>query len=310
MSETQDRFCKLPSGISLCYRTHGDSNGVPLLLVAGLGQQLISWPATLVDALTNNGFFVITFDNRDVGRSDRIHERPPGMLQQLLRRPGEGYNLGDMAADTAGLLNGLGVDAAHLVGMSMGGMIAQTVAARYPQHTLSLTSIFSTTGAPKVGQPTMGSMLRLVKPPARNRRQSIARFTAMVRHIGPTAYDVTDAELRDYAGQAWDRGLGPRDASGVGRQIGAIMRSGDRTEEVRKIKAPTLVIHGHRDPLVHPSGGKATARAIRNAKLITLHGMGHYLPEGVLPELADLISGHAQRNTPLNPQRRPILHSA
>lgn len=296
MQQVQDLFCTSPAGLRICYRTYGESSGTPLMLIAGLGLQLIAWPARLIDQLVAQGYFVITLDNRDAGRSDRVDAPPPSVMQQLLRRPGDGYELGDMALDAVAVLDVLDIERAHVVGMSMGGMIAQTVAARFSRRTQSLTSIFSTTGAPRVGQPTMPTLLKLVaSPAARTRDEAINRYVAITRHIGPTTYHVSHSELQDYAGQAWDRGLGTKDAEATARQIGAIMRSGDRTAELAKVKAPTLVIHGHRDPLVHHSGGVATARAIKGARLITMHGMGHYLPQGALPHLVDLITGHTRR---------------
>lgn len=291
MSTGTDQFCPTPSGLRLCYRTYGSAAGAPLLLIAGLGLQLISWPSGLIDGLVDRGFWVIAFDNRDVGLSGRVAAKPPGLFKQLLRLTKDSpYDLGDMTADTLALLDHLQIDRAHLVGMSMGGMIAQTLAARYPQRVRSLTSIFSTTGARNVGQPAASTLWRLLKPAPRNREAAVARFVNVMRHIGATAYPLPENDLRHYASQAWDRGQGLKDSASVARQIGAIMKSADRTAEVRRIHAPTLVIHGDIDRMVAPSGGKATAQAIPGARLVTLPGMGHSIPDGVVPALLDLIT--------------------
>lgn len=290
-----DRFCVFRNGHRICYRVQGNSENTPLLLIAGLGQQLTSWPIAVVEELVNRGYFVIRFDNRDVGQSSQIPSRPPGRMQQLFRRPPpDAYDLGDMAGDAVALLDHLEIDRAHLVGMSMGGMIAQTIAARYPERTRTLTSIFSTTGHPRVGQPANSTLLRLVRPPAKTRDQAIERHLGMMRHISTKALPLDEQRERTYAAEAWERGAGPKAHLGVARQIGAILKSGDRTRELGKVTAPTLVIHGDTDRMVHPSGGKATVAAIPGARHETIVGMGHYLPEAALPRLVDLITGHAR----------------
>lgn len=301
-----ERFCKLSTGVNICYRDYGDENAPAILLIAGLGQQLIAWPAALVNQLVTSGFRVIAFDNRDAGRSDRMKGKPPTAFQQLIRKPGPGYTLSDMANDSMALMDEMGISQCHLVGMSMGGMIAQTIAINYPDRVLSLTSIFSTTGALNAGQPAISTMLKLLAPPAQSKTDAMDGFVKMMRHIGPTTYDLPDIELYDYASKAWERGNGREDPKGVGRQIGAIMRSGDRTKALRKLKVPTLVIHGHEDLLVQESGGLATAKAIPNATYITIHGMGHYLPKGVLSYLGDLVSGHAYKASGSSDQRHGI----
>jgi len=286
-----EQICKLNSGVELCYRCYGD--GEPLLLIAGLGLQLTSWPEDLIQGLVDKGFRVIVFDNRDVGRSTRFSARPPTAMQIALRRMGsEYYDLDDMAADAVGLLEAVGVGAAHIVGMSMGGMIAQTVAARRPERVLSLTSIFSTTGALFVGQPSFGMMLQLMRRPAKTRDEAVARYLEAMRRIGGVKHRINEARLAAYAREAWERS-GGSDAAGIGRQLGAILKSGDRTATLKQITAPTLVVHGDRDPMVHPSGGKATAASIKGARLVTIEGMGHDIADGVVPQLIELISGHA-----------------
>ncbi|WP_250149748.1 alpha/beta fold hydrolase [Mycolicibacter acidiphilus] len=250
-----DNFCLLSNGNRVCYRTDGDPANVPLVLIAGLTLDLTSWPVALVDGLVESGFLVIRPDNRDVGRSTWATTKPPGTLRQLSRRPlRDGYDLGDMADDVVGLLDHLGIGRAHLVGMSMGGMIAQTVAARYPQRAWSLTSIFSTTGAVRVGQPAFSTLRLLAKPGPHTRERFVADHLELMRHIAGREMPLDETAAAAYALRAWDRGPGPIAKQGVARQVNAILKSGDRTAELRGITAPTLVIHGDRDRIVHPSG--------------------------------------------------------
>jgi pimeloyl-ACP methyl ester carboxylesterase len=294
-SADRDRFISTPGGLRICLRTDGDPEGEPILLIAGLGQQLISWPAELVGGLVEAGFYVIRHDNRDVGRSDRVRLRPPALWRQILRRfPPAQYTLADMAADSIAVLDALTVARAHVVGMSMGGMIAQTVAARYPARTATLTSIFSNTGHPFNGWVHPRALLAVASPPAREREANAAAFVAMMRIIGSAGFPLDTDELRALALDAYDRGDGANAHHGTARQIGAIYKSGDRTAEIATITAPTLVIHGDRDRMVHPSGGRATARAIPGARLVTIAGMGHELPRGARARLLELISDHAR----------------
>ncbi|RAV08939.1 alpha/beta hydrolase [Mycolicibacterium sp. GF69] len=293
-----DRFCLLGTGNRVCYRTSGDPTGQLLILIAGLTLDLTSWPMAMVDGLVDRGFYVIRLDNRDVGRSTWATTKPPGLLRQLLGRPRrDGYDLDDMAADTVGLLDHLGVERAHIVGMSMGGMIAQTVAARYPDRVASLTSIFSTTGAARVGQPALSTRRLFARPAARTREQFIARHVDLMRHIAGLGFPLDEAAAVDYAAGAWERGPGPIAGSGVARQINAILKSGDRTEELRNVTAPTAVINGDHDLIVHPSGGRATAAAIPGAHHVTIAGMGHDIAAGVVDRIVDLIARTAHRRT-------------
>jgi len=284
-----DRFVDLPAGPRLCYRVEGPDDGAPLLLIAGLGIDLTSWPQRMVNGFTDRGFRVIRLDNRDIGRSSSIDTPPPGRLRQLLARPRpDAYDLADMAADTFGLLEHLGVGRVHLVGMSMGGMIAQTLAARHPDRVATLTSIFSTTGHRRVGQPARSTLVRLAKGPARTVEESVERHLSMLRHIGSPTHLPDDDLERAWAVGLWERGGGPRARSGVPRQISAIQASGDRTAELRRITAPTLVVHGSTDRMVHPTGGTATAAAIPGARHVEITGMGHHLAPGVIDRLVDL----------------------
>ncbi|WP_067813086.1 alpha/beta fold hydrolase [Nocardia inohanensis] len=288
---TADRHAEVGGGITLAYEQLGDDDGTPLLLIAGLGQQRHEWHDGLVRLLTARGYQVVRFDNRDVGASTHATFRPPGPVDLLRKRwHPEQYDLGSMAADTTGLLDALGWESAHLVGMSMGGMIAQTVAARAPHRVRSLTSIFSTSGAARVGRPALSTWMRMFAAPARTRDEHIAAAVRMYRHIGSAGYPFDEALVAAVAGRTWDRD--PRPAAGVGRQLAGILKSGDRTRELRTITAPTLVLHGDRDRMVNPTGGSVTAQAVPGARLHTLAGMGHDLPAALWPTLADLVDTH------------------
>jgi pimeloyl-ACP methyl ester carboxylesterase len=299
-----ERFCDTPGGMRLCYRTCGDPSAEPLVLIAGLGQQLGSWPGEFCDELAARGHFVVLFDNRDVGRSSRSAYRAPTSLELLSRRFSHGqYTLVEMAEDTAGLIGDLGLDSAHLVGVSMGGMIAQTVAARHPERVRTLSSVMSTTGARGVGRPALSTWRRMAAPPPADRDRWVARAVAMWRHIGSHGFPFDEPRARAVSLEAWERGGGAAARAGVTRQLAAILKSGDRTAEVRTITAPTLVVHGDRDRMVHPSGGTATAKAVAGARLYTIAGMGHDLPAGAWSQLIDLVTRHIRSSLP----RRPIL---
>ena len=294
-------------GIELCYEQIGDENDPPIVLIGGLGQQLHgSWPIDFAGALAARGYCVTRFDNRDVGRSTHMKYPAPKPLSIL--RGGnhpQQYHLGDMARDTVGLLDVLGYENAHLAGISMGGMIAQTVAAHYPGRVRTLTSIMSTTGAPRIGRPALSTWWRLAtaKPP-RTRHEAMERDVTIFRHIGSHGFPFDEQRVRERAAIGWDR---DPSSAGTPRQLAAIFRSGDRTAEVGDIDVPTLVIHGDRDRMVHPTGGAATARAIRGARLETIRGMGHDLPAGAWERLVELICGHVAAapatNTELEEQR-------
>jgi len=286
----EDRFVTLPSGVELCYQDRGE--GEPLMLIMGLGYQLIHWPEELLTALQNDGYRVIVFDNRDAGRSSRLTGRPPSFMEKLKRIAPEGaYTVEDMAEDAFGLLDHLGLDQAHLVGMSLGGMIAQAMSSHKPDRVKSLTSIFSTTGASKVGYPGLRMLIQLSKKAARTREAFIDRGMETISIIQGRDYRSDKDDKRALFGAAWDRG-GNDQHRGIARQMNAVFASGDRTAALAAITAPTLVIHGDRDPLVHPSGGVATAKAISGAELVTVKGMGHELPASLVPKLRELITGH------------------
>jgi pimeloyl-ACP methyl ester carboxylesterase len=270
-----EQLCDVGRGITLCYETFGTEGDAPILLVMGLATQMIGWPEEFCEQLASRGFFVVRFDNRDCGRSTHIAGRPPSTGEIVRRRiQSPAYTLEDMADDAAGLMTELEIGPAHVVGASMGGMIAQTIAVRRPELVRSLVSIMSTTGSRWKGQPALRSFRYLFKPAPKNRDAYIER---MVR-------------VFTVAARSYDRG---HDPAGNGRQLAAIIASGDRTAQLRVIRAPTLVIHGSEDRLVAHSGGVATARAIPGARLMTVQGMGHDLPEGAWPQLLNAISAHA-----------------
>jgi len=270
------------NGIDICYETSGDASGSPVLLVAGLAMQLIDWPEEYYERLGAAGHFVIRYDNRDIGLSTHFGELGQPDLQGLLegRSPQMPYSLGDMADDAVGLLDHLGFEAAHVVGISMGGMIAQTIAIHHPARALSLCSIMSNTGDHTVGQPTAEAVAALLQPPPQGRAEAIDSAIRIWQVIGSPAYPF-DVDLeRQRVADAYDRS---HDPEGVARQVAAILTASDRTEGLHAVRVPSLVIHGDSDTLVDVSGGEATAGAIPGAKLLILEGMGHDLP----PELAD-----------------------
>lgn len=286
-----DEFSKLPGGRELCYRSHGKNEAPVVVLIVGLGLQLTYWPQPIIRGLVESGFRVITLDNRDSGRSFFTDVAPPTALQQFLRKRTAGYDLGDMAADVIGLMDELGLETVHVAGMSMGGMIAQTLAARYPERIQTLTSIFSTTGSLRVGQPALKAILQLLRPPPRDQQESVQQYLDIMGLIGSTL-EWNEQALRDYAAQAWVRGGEEASNLGTARQIGAIINSGDRTEELRRIRCKTLVIHGNKDRMVSTSGGFATAAAIQRSSLVLLPGMGHDLPSCLTGTLTALMAGH------------------
>jgi pimeloyl-ACP methyl ester carboxylesterase len=236
---------------------------------------------------------VIRFDNRDAGRSWHAATRPPGLKELATRRFEAGqYDLGDMEQDTANLVEALNLGPVHVVGISMGGMIAQSLAARHPALVRSLVSIMSTTGTRRAGWISPSTLRLVFRPPARDRDAAADRADLLWRHIGSRGFPYDEAMVRDLAMRSFDRD--PGSAAGAGRQIGAITKSGDRRAELRGITAPTLVLHGDRDRMVHPSGGRSTAATIPGARLEMIAGMGHDLPRGVWSRLVELIAVHAQ----------------
>jgi len=279
------------TGITLEYEVHGD--GVPLLLVMGLGGRLVAWPATFVAGLVDRGFNVITFDNRDIGLSTKIDAAPPTKTQSAMfsisrRFAKSAYLLSDMAKDAVGLLDALNIERAHVVGMSMGGMIAQTMAIEHPSRVRSLTSIMSTTGNPRVGRPKTSVLLRAGKLTRGSKETFPERQAALFKLFSGSLYD--ELEIREVAKLSVERNFTP---DGTARQMAAIMASPDRTPLLKKLNVPTLVVHGLEDGLVQPSGGYATTKAIPGARLLAFPDMGHNLPQARIPEILDEI----KRNT-------------
>ena len=280
--------------LELCYETFGDRSDPALLLIMGLATQMIAWREDFCAELAARGFFVIRFDNRDVGRSTRLDHLPVPTLWQLIRRDksAASYTLDDMAADAAGLLDHLEIERAHVVGASMGAMIAQTLAATRPERVSSLVSIMGNTGARTSGQPRLRTGRTLMSVPPADRDGYVEHMVKTFTIIGSPGFERDEAELREFAQEAFDRGRSP--AAGA-RQLAAILASGDRTKQLRQVAAPTLVIHGAADTLVRPSGGRATAKAIRGSQLLEIPGMGHDLPRAAWPRIIDAIAANATR---------------
>jgi pimeloyl-ACP methyl ester carboxylesterase len=284
------------NGIDICYEIFGDANAEPMLLIMGLGAQMVLWDDAFCEQIAARGFRVVRFDNRDIGQSSKLSGgkrlTPMELLKlRFLKIPvAAPYKLGDMAEDTIGLMDQLGIASAHLVGASMGGMIAQEIAISFPQRVRSLTSIMSTTGNPSVPPPTRAAAALLMAPPPTTRAEYLARFAQTWKMLRVGSFPEDEAFDRTRAERCFERGLNP---AGVGRQLRAILGSGSRKERLRGVTAPTLVIHGTVDPLVHPAGGKDTAASIPGAKLMMVEGMGHAIPIPMWPQIIDAIDQHA-----------------
>jgi pimeloyl-ACP methyl ester carboxylesterase len=298
-----ERFCDL-GDVTLCYETFGEPANPAVLLIMGLGTQMIAWHEDFCGQLADRGFHVIRFDNRDVGHSTSLdHAKPPTRGEIIRRRPkAAAYDLSDMAADAVGLLDHLEIDAAHVVGASMGGMIAQLVAAERPDRVLSLVSIMSNTGSMWNGQPALRLYPFLLRPPPREKDAYLDAMVLLFNAIGSSGFERDEQELRELAGLMYDRGINHH---GTERQLAAILSTGDRKDALKRIKAPTLVIHGRSDRLVRHSGGRATARAIPGARLDLVPGMGHDLPRQVWDRIIDGIAENAARA-----EERPAARSA
>ena len=280
--------------LELCYETFGDRADPALVLIMGLATQMIAWRDDFCAGLAARGFFVVRFDNRDVGRSTRLDHLPVPTRGQLVRRDkrAASYTLEDMALDAVGLLDHLQIERAHIAGASMGAMIAQTVAANHPDRVLSLVSIMGSTGSRWSGQPRLRAAERLLSVPPADRDGFADHMLKTFTIIGSPGFERDEDELRRFAQATFDRGRNP--AAG-GRQLAAILAMGDRTPALRRITAPTLVIHGSADTLVRPSGGRATAKAIAGSRLLEIQGMGHDLPREAWPEIIDAIVENAAR---------------
>ncbi len=288
-------FAPVSSGMVLCYQTFGDPDDEPLLLVMGLATQMTFWDPDFCTMLAGRGYYVIRFDNRDVGRSSRGQGRVTRrMLVEAFagRRTRAPYSLHDLADDAFGLLDHLGIGSAHLVGVSMGGMIVQTMAIERTARVRSLTSIMSTTGKRSVGWQNprlLPALLRPIKPGREAYAESSVR---MWRMIGSPGFPRHEEETRELAGEAYDRGVS---ASGALRQMMAILTQPNRSAALHQVHVPTLVVHGLADPMVHTSGGRATAAAIPGAELLLVEGMAHDLPPELYETLVDAITRTAAR---------------
>lgn len=288
-----EQFCDVGRGITLCYETIGNPSHPTALLVMGLGTQMLAWQEDFCAQLAAHDLHVVRFDNRDIGRSTHLSGRPPSVAQLLMRsKRAAVYTLADMADDASGLLARLELAPAHVIGASMGGMIAQTLAARHPEQVRSLVSIMSNTGNRFSGQPSPRVYGALLRRAPRERDAFIAHMERVFAAIGSRELPRDPDDIRTLAGLSYDR---DHDPSGPPRQLAAIIASGDRTAELRGIETPTLVIHGSADPLVAPSGGRATARAIPGARLMSIEKMGHDLPRAIWPQLIEAIAEHAHR---------------
>jgi pimeloyl-ACP methyl ester carboxylesterase len=279
-------------GVEIAYDTMGSPADPTVVLIMGLGGQLIEWDPAFCQVIVDAGYQVVRLDNRDAGLSTHLDVEVDAMAAIAAvgagERPELPYRLPDMAADVVAVLDDLGVERAHVVGASMGGMIAQTVAIEHRARVRTLVSIMSTTGEPHVGAPTAAALAALFGPPARNRAEAQDHKVHHARTWG--SKDVVDEErLRRIAGALWDRGVDPQ---GTARQLAAIMASGSRADGLRALDVPTLVIHGTIDELVQPSGGERTAELVPDAKLLMIERMGHDLPVPFWPQVTGAILAH------------------
>jgi pimeloyl-ACP methyl ester carboxylesterase len=287
------------NGIEIEYQTLGDPSGTPLLLVMGLGMQLIHWDLELCEQLTGEGYRVIRFDNRDAGRSTQVDAPVPPIMRAMAGMHIDApYLLSDMADDALGLLDGLGIEPAHVIGASLGGMIAQEMALRRPDRVLSLTSIMSTTGERRAGMPKLRVWSVLMRRAPSRRDEYVEHFVRVFRMIGSPGFPADDERTRELAAATFERGHHP---AGTARQLAAVLASGDRTPRLRELELPTTVIHGTDDPLIPFRGGVATARAIPGAELIAIPGMGHDLPREVWPKLIDALAKNVERAAAVQP---------
>ncbi|MGI9157658.1 MAG: alpha/beta fold hydrolase [Marmoricola sp.] len=292
---SEEMFAPVSTGIELCYQTFGDPDDEPLLLVMGLGGPMIWWDPELCTMLARSGFLVIRYDNRDTGRSSRSQGRVTrGMLVQafLGRHVRTPYTLDDMAADAFGLLDHLGITSAHVVGVSMGGMIVQTMAGAQPKRVRSLTSIMSTLGKRSVGWQDPKLLPLLVAPRQNNREAYVENSARLWKLIGSPGFPENDETTRERAGDTFDRGVS---GAGVLRQMIAILTQPNRSRTLHGLRMPVLVIHGDSDRMVHVSGGRATATAISGAELLVIKGMGHDLPAPMFETITAAVRRTANR---------------
>jgi pimeloyl-ACP methyl ester carboxylesterase len=280
--------------LSIAYEVEGPAQGDPLLLIMGLGLSMEFWPESFRDLLVRQGFRVARFDNRDAGRSTHLTGLGAPSAFSLLTRRRPAYTLADMADDAVTVLDALGWESAHVAGISLGGMIAQTLAGRHPDRVRSLTSI-SSTPSPRIGRPLPHVLPLLLNGPVRDRDAAAERMVRVFRVIGSPAYPMQEEQIRAAAAHSYDQA---HDPDGVRRQLAAIVSAADRRPMLRRLHVPALVVHGDADPLVRPSGGRATARAIAGAKLVIYPGMGHDLPAALQPDIVEEMTALARRWSP------------
>jgi pimeloyl-ACP methyl ester carboxylesterase len=272
------------NGIQIAYETFGDPSDPPVLFVTGLAVQMLVWPDELCEQLAARGFYVVRADNRDVGLSTHLDSPKDLSLLEILRRKAP-YTIADMAADMAGLIEALGLAPVHLVGASMGGFIAQTIALNRPELVRTLTLIMTSTGSRKVGQPRRRVTLRMLRRrPVNDRAEAVAAALETFRQIGSPGFPFEGELISDIAGRSYDRSYDPPARR---RQLAAIVAQPDRTLVLAAIKVPTLILHGLADQLIAPSGGRALATAIPGSRFIGYEGMGHNLPRPLWPQVVD-----------------------
>jgi pimeloyl-ACP methyl ester carboxylesterase len=295
ISGSAELFAPVSPGIELCYQTFGDPDDEPLLLVMGLGGPMTWWDPELCSLLAEAGFFVVRYDNRDTGRSTRLEGQVTrrALVKGFLGRRGSTpYTLDDMAGDAFGLMDHLGWSSAHIAGVSMGGMIVQTMAIAQPRRVRSMTSIMSTLGRRSVGWQHPALLPMLIAERKAGRAAYVESSAKLWQVIGSPAYPQDDAKVRSRAEETFDRGVS---ASGVMRQMLAILNQPNRSRALASLRMPTAVVHGTADKMVHISGGRATARAIPGAELLVIDGMGHDLPPELFGTFTDLIRRTADR---------------
>ena len=290
-----EQFARLESGIELCHETFGSPDDPAVLLIMGLGGPMGWWDSEFCAGLADHGFFVIRYDNRDTGRSTKLRQHRvtrADIFKAFAGRARPPYTLADMAEDAIGLLDHLGIAAAHVAGVSMGGMIAQTLAIEHPDRVLSLTSIMSTTGRRTVGWQHPRLIATLLGSSGSGREGYLASSQRSWKRIGSPAFPTTPESMLARAEETWDRGWS---AGGVLRHMMAVLAQPDRTKDLSRVRVPTAVVHGRNDPLVHRSGGRATARAIADAEHLEVAGMGHDLPRQLWPTYIETIVRTARR---------------
>ena len=294
-SRTEPAFAEA-NGIRLCYDTFGDPAAPPLLLIMGLAAQMIAWDDEFCAALARRGYRVIRFDNRDIGLSTRFSASGLPDITAAFTAAMQGkpvnapYTLSDMAADTVGLMDALGIGSAHVVGASMGGAIGQTLAIEHPARLRTLTSIMSTSGEPGLPPPTPEALAMLFKPAPTDREAYFASYVQTWKVLRAGSFPLDEARDLERAGQNFARGLNP---AGVARQLAAILASGSRKRALAAVRVPTLVLHGDVDPLVPLACGVDVANSVPGAKLVVVNGMGHALPIAMWPQIIDAIAAHA-----------------